>query len=293
MAEDQPPLPPDVTGPPGSPPPPEPLWPTADPPDEVMPAPAPPPPPPPAVAPAIAPPAAPPRPGSGSPPAFGLPSSVAPAPYRQPSVSELTKPSRGRRVGLTFVIVGVIVLVVGGSAAGFLLTRSTGSKASHLGATTPSASAAEVSPTPAQTPNTVSYTDPDAYYTAQFSKAPAYHSTTQASPVGNVPYRYAEYIGPDVDQLVGVLVFAPGTGFDTQKGLQGIATAGKGSVISSAPSTFQGYPSLEGVISLQGDYLKVQIVHVGNLAYIIWTAGPVNPPSDYAGFIAGVHITPH
>ncbi|MGH7749954.1 MAG: hypothetical protein ACREQ5_35070, partial [Candidatus Dormibacteria bacterium] len=102
-----------------------------------------------------------------------------------------------------------------------------------------------------------------------------------------------EYVGPDVDQLVGVLVFSPGTTFDTTKGLQGIASAGNGSVISSAPSTFQGYPSLEGVINLQGDYLKVQIVHVGNLAYIIGTAGPVNPPSDYTRFIAAVHITPH
>ena len=280
MAEEQPPLPPEaagppeVAGPPGLPPPPEPLW----------PAPAPPPPPP---ATPVAAPAAPfaaihPAP-SDAPPTFAAP----------PSVSELTKPSHGRRVRLIVVIAALIVLIGGGGAAGILLTRPSASKATHTGAASPSASGAEVSATPAPTPNTVSYDDPDQYYTAQFSKAPAYHSTTQASPAGNVPYRYAEYIGPDVDQLVGVLVFTPGTGFDTQKGLQGIAAAGKGSVVSSAPSTFQGYPSLEGVISLQGDYLKVQIVHVGNLAYIIGTAGPVNPPSDFAGFIAGVHITPH
>ena len=273
MADDQPPMPPDVTGP--------------DPP-------SPPPPPPP-------PPAAP--PSSGGPPApdappSGLPDLRAPAPFAAPSATVLTRPPRRRRTGLIALIVGLIVLIAGGGTAGVLLTRSTASKAgppasgsSSSGRAHPTASGTQATPQPR--PRTVSYTDPDQYYTARFDREPTYHATSQSSPVGNVPYRYAEYVGPDVDQLVGVLLFSPGTSFDTTKGLQGIASAGSGSVISSAPSTFQGYPSLEGVINLQGDYLKVQMVHVGNLAYIIGTAGPVNPPSDYGRFIAAVHITPH
>lgn len=196
------------------------------------------------------------------------------------------------------MIAGLIVLIAGGSAAGFLLTRPAAGRAGPTtsggsGGAVGSQTASGTPTTPAPAGGTVAYTDPDRYYTAQFASTPTYHSTTQTSPVGDVPYRYAEYVGPDVDQLVGVLVFSPGTSFDTTKGLQGIASAGNGSVVSSAPSTFQGYPSLEGVINLQGDYLKVQIVHVGNLAYIIGTAGPVNPPTDYARFIAAVHVTPH
>ena len=143
------------------------------------------------------------------------------------------------------------------------------------------------------TASAVSYTDPEQYYTAHFDCEPKYHSTSQKSAAGTVPYLYAEYVGPAVDQLVGVLVFTPGTIFDTTKGLEGIATAGGGSVVSNAQSTFQGYPSREGVINLQGEFLKVQLVHVANIAYIIGTAGPVNPPSDYARFITAVHITPH
>lgn len=269
MADNQPPMPPDVTEP-----------------DVTRPPgfPNPPPPPPPSPPPPAAPPPSGAQPASSAPPA-ALPDLGAPAPFEAPSATDLTKPPARRRPWLIAVIAGLLVLIAGGSAAGVLLTRSTASKAG------PTSSAAQGTHLP--TPSTVSYTDPDQYYTAQFANEPAYHATSQASPVGNVPYRYAEYVGPDVDQLVGVLVFSPGTTFDTTKGLQGIASAGNGSVISSAPSTFQGYPSLEGVINLQGDYLKVQIVHVGNLAYIIGTAGPVNPPSDYGRFIAGVHITPH
>lgn len=278
MADDQPPMPPDVTGS-DSPSPPQQQ--------------APPPPPPPPAAPATA--GGPPAPDA---PPFGLPDLRAPAPFAAPSATDLTKPPRRRPTGLIALIVGLIVLIAGGSTAGVLLTRSTASNAGPTasarpsgGGANPTASARQATPEP--TPRTVSYTDPDHYYTAQFDNEPKYHATSQSSPVGNVPYRYAEYVGPDVDQLVGVLLFSPGTSFDTTKGLQGIASAGSGSIISSAPSTFQGYPSLEGVINLQGDYLKVQIVHVGNLAYIVGTAGPVNPPSDYARFIAAVHITPH
>lgn len=279
MADDQPPMPPDVTGPAGPPSPPQPPPSGTPPPAGEQLSGAPPPPPPP-------------------PPPFGLPDLRAPAPFEAPSAADLTKPVARRRTWLVALVAGLIVLIAGGGTAGVLLTRSaahrsgpTASAGSGGGVGHPTASAAQG--TPAPTPSTVSYTDPDQYYTAQFDNEPKYHATSQTSPVGNVPYRYAEYVGADVDQLVGVLVFSPGTSFDTTKGLQGIASAGSGSVIASAPSTFQGYPSLEGVINLQGDYLKVQIVHVGNLAYIIGTAGPVNPPSDYARFIAAVHITPH
>lgn len=325
MADNQPPMASDDTGPPGSPSPPPPPGraPSGDQPQrEGQPPPPPPPPPSPQSSADAAPepglqffrpplPATPPGP-TPAPPAgghpapsaapSGLPDLGAPAPFEAPaaaataapSATELTKPSGKRRTGLIAVIAGLIVLIAGGSAAGFLLTRPAAGKAGPT--ITGGSGGGAATQTAVGTPTaagTVSYTDPEQYYTAHFASEPTYHATSQTSPVGNVPYRYAEYVGPDVDQLVGVLVFSPGTSFDTTKGLQGIASAGNGSVVSSTPSTFQGYPSLEGVINLQGDYLKVQIVHVGNLAYIIGTAGPVNPPSDYARFIAAVHITPH
>ena len=303
MADNEPPMPPDDTEAAGtSSPPPPPRSDAASPPPPWDAASPPPPPPPPAALPSSGaphesnappyfspPPAAdaPLRPApppsstqpqpSGAPPS-AIPDLGAPAPFKAPSAAELTKPPRRRRTRLIAVIVVLIVLIVGGSAAGLLLTRLANGKVPAAGVPPPS---------------TVSYTDPNQYYTAVFDREPKYHSTSQTSAAGTVPYLYAEYVGPDVDQLVGVLVFTPGTAFDTTRGLEGIATAGGGSMVSSAPSTFQGYPSREGVIDLQGEFLKVQLVHVGNLAYIIGTAGPVNPPSDYARFIAAVHITPH
>ena len=213
-------------------------------------------------------------------PATSMPTVTAAAPVRK----------RKRRWLIVTAIVAVVVLLGGGGTAAFLLTRPNVATVAPPSSPGPSTSPGGTAPA---THGTV-YTDPERYYTAQFDGPPTYHSTQQStSTVGNVPYLYAEYIGPDVDQLVGVLVFDPGTTFDAQRGLQGIANAAHGSVVSSTPSTFQAIPSLEGVITLSGEYLKVQLVHTGNLAYVIGTAGPVNPPSDYQRFIASVHITPH
>ncbi|MBV8529150.1 MAG: hypothetical protein JOZ75_12620 [Candidatus Dormibacteraeota bacterium] len=300
MAENPPPTPPEDTGtpasmsPPGPPPPPPPPPAASQPPASEASVSVPPPPPsglpgPVSVPPLRAPrPSLPPRPATAP---SGIPDLRAPAPFATPraapriapsngapgiapSAGELTKAPLRRRRWLIPLVAGLIVLIAGGGAIGVLLTRANATRS------TPGA-------------KTVAYTDPDGYYTAQFDSEPGYHATTQTTPIGSVPYRYAEYVDSGVDQLVGVLVFTPGASFDTAKGLQGMASAGNGSVVSSQVSTFQGYPSTEGVINLTGTYLKVQIVHVGNVAYIIGTAGPVNPPTDYARFIASVHITPH
>ena len=184
----------------------------------------------------------------------------------------------------------LVLLAGGGGTAAVLLTHSKSAPT----AKNPSTSAApstSLAPAPAATG--VDYADPDKYWSARFDGTPTYHTAQQATPVGQVPYLYAEFVGPGIDQVVGVLVFSPGTGFDAQKGLQGIADSSGGTVVSSSAATFQGYPSLQGVINLAGDYLKVQLVHTGNLAYIMGTAGAVNPPSDFDRFIATVHLTPH
>lgn len=202
-------------------------------------------------------------------------------------------PRRSRRgVLIAAIVVLVALLAGGGGTAALLLTRSHATPTP----TTPSASTApstSLEPTTAPIANGVAYTDPDKYWSARFDGTPTYHTAQQSTPVGQVPYLYAEFVGPGVDQVVGVLVFSPGTGFDAQKGLQGIADSSGGTVVSSSAATFQGYPSLQGLINLAGDYLKVQLVHVGNLAYIMGTAGAANPPSDFERFVATVRLAPH
>ncbi len=104
---------------------------------------------------------------------------------------------------------------------------------------------------------------------------------------------YAEYSGFDVDQIVGVLLLPTGSSFDLAKGLEGVASSGGGTVTSSTPGTFQTFASLEGVVTLPTGVLKCEVVKVGPVIYIFGTVGPVNPPTDYAKFVASVSLTPH
>jgi hypothetical protein len=151
-------------------------------------------------------------------------------------------------------------------------------------------------PTPAPAPtktSVVHYTDPQRRWSATFAGQPKYTATTEVSPEGNLPYLYAEYASFDVDQLVAVLLLKPASTFDLTAALNGLATGFSGSVVSNVSGTFRGYKSVEGVISASIGYIKCRVVRAGAVIYIIGTVGPVNPPSDYAGFVASVRLTPH
>jgi hypothetical protein len=148
-------------------------------------------------------------------------------------------------------------------------------------------------PNPAKTTGAVHYTDPQRRWSATFAGQPKYTATTEASPEGNLPYLYAEYASFDVDQLVAVLLIKPASTFDLTAALNSLATGFSGTVVSYTSGTFRGYKSIEGVISATIGYIKCRIVRAGAVVYIIATVGPVNPPSDYAGFVATVRLTPH
>jgi hypothetical protein len=147
-------------------------------------------------------------------------------------------------------------------------------------------------PAPATT-TAVHYTDPQHRWSATFAGKPTYTATTQASAEGNVPYMYAEYASFDVDQIVGVVLLKPASTYNFTVGLQGLATAFSGKVVSEVSGVFRGYSSIEGVISASIGYIKCRIVRAGAVVYIVATVGPANPPSDYAGFIAALRLTPH
>jgi hypothetical protein len=199
-------------------------------------------------------------------------------------------PPRGRRTGLIALIAAVVVLGGGGGALAYVLTRSS-SPAAGSPHSTPSASP---SPSPSPSPASgVAYTDPQGRWTATFAGTPSYHSTTTSTAGGPVPYMYAEYTGPDADQVVGVLLLPAGSTFDLAKGLTGLASSESGTVVSSQTGTFDGFASLEGVVNIPSGVLKCQVVRVGLVIYLFGTVGPVNPPSDYAAFVASIRLTPH
>jgi hypothetical protein len=120
-------------------------------------------------------------------------------------------PPGGRRTGLIALIVAVVVLGGGGGALAYVLTRSS----------SPAAGAPHSTPVPSPSVSPasgVAYTDPQGRWTATFAGTPSYHSTTEQTAGGPIPYMYAEYTGPDSDQVVGVLLLPAGSTFDLARG---------------------------------------------------------------------------
>ena len=144
------------------------------------------------------------------------------------------------------------------------------------------------------TPSAVTYTDPQKFWSATFVGTPTYQSQSVASAAGNVTVNIAEYSGPDHDEFVGVVLAPPGSTFNLQAALNGMASRVGGTVLSSSPTTFQGAPALEGVITTTDSGIgKCMIVHSFSVDYLICAVGASNPPVDYAPLLASVHLTPH
>jgi hypothetical protein len=191
---------------------------------------------------------------------------------------------RNRALAAVGVVAGVVVAV-----AVLIVTLAHGVSAPSTAAHGASPSRSASTPFPSG----VNYTDPQARWSATFSGAPTYHSTTAPSVDGPLPYMYAEYTTFDVDQLVGVLLTQPGTPYDLAKGLQGLADTAHGSIVSSSSGSFQGHPSIEGVLSTSSGFFKCSFVRVGAVLYLFGTVGPANPPADYMAFASSIHLTPH
>jgi hypothetical protein len=148
-------------------------------------------------------------------------------------------------------------------------------------------------PTPVPQAAPVVYHDPQGRWSATFPATPQYTATSEPTVEGNIPYLFAEYVSFDVDEFVGVWLLKPGSTFSLSGALNGFATGLHGTVVSGVSKEFRGYQAEEGVVSSTAGYVKTWLVRAGAVVYVIATVGPDNPPSDFAGFVNSVKLTPH
>jgi hypothetical protein len=198
--------------------------------------------------------------------------------------------------GLKVALVGVAVALVAGIAVfAFLATRpaSTPTPTSSSGGSSSSSGSHSSSSSSSSTAAGSTYTDPGGQFTAVFPGTPKYQVSTASSPLGDLPYRDAEYTGGGRDEAVGVITLPAGATYDLDAGLGGITSKVSGQLLSSTHGTTQGFPSVDGHISFSGGAIEALIVHADKNVYIILTVGPRDPPSDFRSFSQSVHLTPH
>ena len=210
----------------------------------------------------------PPPPPSGSPPAWTQPEPPA---WAQP------QPAR-RRWGWIIAAIGIAaVLVVAGL---FVIGK-------------------KVTPPSAATTGTSAFTDPTSHFSAQYQGKPVEDDQTKAVGAQSIKeVLWSDTIDFNTAEIVGYTDFPADFSVSTPNAaldgsVNGEVTNSHGTLVSKNFGTYQGFHSVDAVISTSGGYAETRTVLAGRTLYVIVVTSLSNPPELFAGFANSLHIINH
>ncbi|HET7488538.1 MAG TPA: hypothetical protein VFJ85_11460 [Acidimicrobiales bacterium] len=131
-------------------------------------------------------------------------------------------------------------------------------------------------------------------FRATFPSEPIHTTQKQIVPTGAM--ELSNYFTASEEESFAVSSggIPPGAGFDPNVGLDGAAGAIKGTVQSRVPTTFAGYPAVQGlIVSADGKaFVEVLIVRAPNRFYILSVTAGHNPPPGFDRFKASFELLP-
>jgi hypothetical protein len=71
---------------------------------------------------------------------------------------------------------------------------------------------------------------------------------------------------------------------------QGAVTSTGGTLLSQSQGTYQGFPSVDFLVSAQGEYIDYRVVLDGHSLYQVAVASTVNPPANFTSFASSLKI---
>lgn len=137
----------------------------------------------------------------------------------------------------------------------------------------------------------VDFSAVDAGFRATFPTQPKRHDTSVDSPA---VIDFAQYIsakGP-VAFMAESFRVKPGYTYDLDAGLRASAKGAKATLEAAVPTTFNGFPAIEGIYSKSGTHFKSMIVQTPGRVYMLIVGGKGNPPAGYEKFKSSFQITP-
>lgn len=72
--------------------------------------------------------------------------------------------------------------------------------------------------------------------------------------------------------------------------VQGAVTSTGGTLLSQSQGTYQGFPSVDFLLSAQGEYTDYRVVLDGHSLYQVAVASTVNPPANFTSFASSLKI---
>jgi hypothetical protein len=187
---------------------------------------------------------------------------------------------RSRARWITAVVAALVVLGVAATAAAVLVSQPASSTSS------PSAS----------TPSTPAFTDPGSHFSVAFPVTPI--SQSETLPVDGSNLTITEYVATvsSTDQYEAGYVLYPDS-VDTSNpsvnlagAVQGAVTSTGGTLLSQSQGTYQGFPSVDFLLSAAGEYIDYRVVLDGHSLYQVAVASTVNPPANFTSFASSLKI---
>ncbi len=146
---------------------------------------------------------------------------------------------------------------------------------------------------------TVAYTDPTNHFSANFHDKPVEDDRNLTVAGRSIPeVLWTDTIDSNTAEIVGYASFPADFNFATPHAALDGSVAGevsnsKGTLVSKSFGTYQGFESIDAVISLTGGYVESRAVLAGRTLYILVVTSTNNPPDLFASFANSLHVINH
>ena len=152
---------------------------------------------------------------------------------------------------------------------------------------------------PTTTPTSVTFTDPTNHFSATYRGNPSEKAQTTA--VGNRSIRevlWTYTVNGDTSEIVGYADFpANFTVADPNNALDGSVNGevrnSHGSLVSKKFGSYQGFKSVDALISAAGVHIETRTVLAGRTLYVIVVTSLKNPPELFDGFANSLRVLNH
>jgi hypothetical protein len=213
------------------------------------------------------------------PPPPAAPPGAPPPSWSQPDAPAWAPPpQRSSRRGLWAIAIAVAVLVV--AAALLVVGTRTGSPSST-------------------SPPAANFTDPTSHFSAAYRDKPVEDDQSAAVGSRNISeVLWTDAIDTNTAEIVGYANFpadfsiaAPNAALDGS--VAGEVSNIHGTLVSKNFGTYQGFTSVDAVISASGGYVETRAILAGRTLYIVVVTSTNNPPELFSGFANSLHILNH
>jgi hypothetical protein len=143
------------------------------------------------------------------------------------------------------------------------------------------------------------FTDPTGHFSAAFRGTPVEDDNSLNVAGQAIPYvQWTDVIDLNTSETVGYVTYPSSFDFSAPNAALDGAVTGEagniqGTVVSKTFATYEGYHSVDSIISAKGGFVESRVVLAGHSLFILLTTSLQNPPELFANFAPSLKILTH